>query len=170
MTFTFCSLLSNQGKAIRWGIVGLNLSVLGGLLAYRLGYQLPLTRCLFQMVFGFPSPSCGMTRSLLALSQGHWPLALSYHVFTPVFALLGGLAGLQAGIELASGRSLGFSTHRPLTLTYRHIINGRSLMLIGGLFLAYYLARLYVRYTIGELPGTHPTSLWDWFVTGAKAL
>lgn len=170
MTFTFCGSLSTPAKTTRWGIIGLNLSVISGVIMLRLGYSLPLQHCLFQTLFGFPSPSCGMTRSLLALSQGNWPLALSYHAFMPVLVMVCGVAGLQSAIELITGRSLGIASHQPFTTVYHRWVQGRSLIILGGLFLAYYLLRLFVRYHSREIPTVDPVGIWEWFVFGAQAL
>lgn len=35
--------------------------------------------CLFKSLWGISCPGCGMTRSLIALSQGDWLLSLRFH-------------------------------------------------------------------------------------------
>jgi hypothetical protein len=121
-------------------------------------------------MFGFPSPGCGLTRSLLALSQGNWQLALSYHLFGPLLWLLGGLAGLKAAVELSLGRSLHVAVHPSLNRMMQPLWRWRSLAILGGVFLAYYGVRLYVRFAIVALPDATSPNLWTGFVWGAKAL
>jgi hypothetical protein len=165
------SSFSTQAMMMRWSLVGLNVSLLLGSISVRLGYSLPLRHCLFQTLFGFPSPSCGMTRSILALSRGDWKLALAYHLFAPGLLLLCGLAGLQSVVELSRGKPLSSSYPLSLMGLYQRLMKPLSLALVGLIFLAYYGLRLYVRYQVDPLPLSSASSeLWQWFVTGAKAL
>lgn len=170
MTLTRGDRLSAPARMNGWGLVGLNLTVLGGLGFYRWGYSLPWRHCLFQLMVGFPSPACGLTRSLLALSQGNWQLALSYHLFAPLLWLLCALAGIKAALELTLGRSLHFTFQPPFSRIVQPLWHWRSLAFLGGVFLAYYLLRLYVRFAIAEIPDATSLNLWTGFVWGAKAL
>jgi hypothetical protein len=49
--------------------------------------RLPLPRCVFHSVTGHSCLTCGMTRSLHAVSHGQWAESLRHHLFGPaVFA------------------------------------------------------------------------------------
>ncbi len=161
--------LSPPTRLNHWGWVGLNLTLWGGLSLSHWGSSLPWQPCLFQRLFGFPSPGCGFTRSLLALSRDDWQLALSYHLFAPLLWLLCLIAGYRAAIELSLGRSLQLALPPTLTRLHQTLWRWRSLLPLVTLFLLYYLLRLYVRYTLPPLP-TPPLTGWDWFAIGAKAL
>lgn len=124
---------------------------------------LPLPPCLFQAVFGFPAPSCGLTRSFLALAHGDWPTALEYHLFGPVLVVLFALGAIAALVELVTRHSL-------IKLYYRWL-SPQVGWGFFSLFLIYYAIRLWVRYMSPTLPfGLADTSLWQHFVAGALAL
>ena len=72
-------------KQGRWKYY-LGISLASGLGAAMVGfsafdYALPLPRCLIQAFLGFPSPSCGLTRSIRALALGNIGLSLWYHLY-----------------------------------------------------------------------------------------
>ncbi len=123
----------------------------------------PFPPCLFQAWFGFPAPSCGLTRSFLALAQGNWALALEYHLFGPLLALLTlWIAGVALG-ELI--------TQRCHTHLYRWLLRPRFAIPFVGCLLVYYALRLWARYTLPILPwGWSDTALWQHFLAGAQAL
>lgn len=129
----------------------------------RLGLPILLPKCQFQAHFGFPSPSCGLTRAFLALARGDLGLALQYHLFGPlIVAALVAVVAISVG-ELRQRRS------------YMHLYNGvlqwRYLGLWAIAYGSYYGLRLWVRYSLVELPwGLDHTALWQGFVAGARAL
>lgn len=129
----------------------------------RLGQSFPFPPCLFQWALGFPSPSCGLTRSVLALVSGDWARSLSYHLFGPVFV------GLAVAIALAILTEL--VTRRSLAHWYQRVWQSRATVGMIGLCGLYYGLRLWVRYAPPTLPwGLGDTALWQQFVAGAIAL
>ncbi|TVQ58208.1 MAG: DUF2752 domain-containing protein [Spirulina sp. DLM2.Bin59] len=123
-----------------------------------------LSQCPFQARFGFPSPSCGLTRSILALLRGDWVQAFSYHAFGPLMVAIAALVVLHSSLELYYQRPLGaFYTRLSFQIT----------VLVGGLFLsiAYYGLRLYLRYFTADLPSwIVDHTLGQWLIWGARSL
>jgi len=127
------------------------------------GRSFPFPPCLFQWAFGFPAPSCGLTRAVLALATGDWARSLSYHLFGPAFVLLAVALTLSTTTELITRRSLAH--------WYERIWQSRVTFAIIGLYVLYYGLRLWVRYAPPTLPwGLGETALWQQFVAGAIAL
>jgi len=117
----------------------------------RWGQSFPFPPCLFQWAFGFPAPSCGLTRSVLALVAGDWSRSLSYHLFGPAFLVLAVALALAITTELMTRRSLAH--------WYERIWQSRVTF------------TLWVRYGSPTLPwGFGETTLWQQFVAGAIAL
>lgn len=129
----------------------------------RLGLPLPLPPCQFQAHFGFPSPSCGLTRAFLAMAQGHWGMALQYHLFSPLI-LLAFVAGVGLSVwELRQRRSYAH--------LYNWLLQWHHLGLLAIAYGGYYGLRLWVRYSLVELPwGLDHTALWQGLTTGARSL
>ncbi|MEM6839820.1 MAG: DUF2752 domain-containing protein, partial [Cyanobacteria bacterium P01_C01_bin.120] len=126
----------------------------------RWGLSLPLPRCLVQWALGFPAPSCGLTRSLLALAAGDWSKALSYHLFGPPIALLALLLAVSMATELITQRSWAH--------WYGRLARSRPAVAMIGLYVLYYGLRMGVRYGTPSLPwGWGETALWQQFVSGA---
>jgi hypothetical protein len=76
---------------IALGALALGLGVgLGGRLAPVAAY---LPACAFKRITGVACATCGLTRSVLVLGQGHWGEALHWY---PALALLAGAAPLAA--------------------------------------------------------------------------
>lgn len=125
--------------------------------------SIPLPPCLFQAIFGFPAPSCGLTRSVLAIARGDWQTALSYHLFGPLILLAMMTLAIVAITELVSQRALsGF---------YQRLLHPPSLWVLLSLFMAYYGLRLWARWTLPGLPlGVDETAFWQAFLSGAVAL
>jgi hypothetical protein len=129
----------------------------------RLGLPLPLPPCQFQAHFGFPSPSCGLTRAFLAMARGHWGMAVQYHLFSPLI-----LAGLVAVVGLAAWE---LRQRRSYAHLYDWFLKWHHLDLLAIAYGGYYGLRLWVRYTLVELPwGLDHTALWQGFAAGARAL
>lgn len=128
------------------------------------GVDFPFPPCLFQWLLGFPAPSCGLTRSILALVAGDWPRSLSYHLFGPIVVALAGVFSLCTTAELM--------TQRSLAQWYRRLWRSRTTVLLVGAYVGYYGLRLWVRYTLpSPLPwGLDETIAWQQFVAGAVAL
>lgn len=92
--------------------------------------------CWFHRSVGLPCPGCGITRSVISLSHGHWLDALRDNPFGPLVWVL---AWLSAALELGGPRLRGGAERwitereRPARATYLTII---------ALFLVYGFARL----------------------------
>ena len=148
----------------RWGAIAAGGApiVIAGVVG-RGGLPLPLPPCLFQRVVGFPFPSCGLTRSFLALARGDWATALTYHLFGPVL-----VAALVALVAIATVELLTQRSHQRL---YQAILHPRLMLPFTLLFLAYYGLRLWVRIAPPVLPWQlADTALWQHLVAGAIAL
>lgn len=129
---------------------------------WKMPFPFPPT-CLFQWVFGFPSPSCGLTRSFLALARGDWQTALSYHLFGPLVMVLIGAIALLSTIELITRRSFAGLYQRAASSSLKF-----PLIVLFGV---YYGLRLWARYTLPALPfGFEDSALWQLFLSGALAL
>jgi hypothetical protein len=129
----------------------------------RLGMSLPLPHCLFQAAFGFPSPSCGLTRSFIALASGDWQAALEYHLFGPLLA-----AGFLA---IAAIAIIELITRQSLSHLYTRVFHLSGGLVSLALLLGYYGLRLWARQALPNLPGGfEDTALWQHFLTGALVL
>lgn len=160
--------LSLWDRLWRWAALGgtgaLGLSAYG----YGRGWAIPQWQCWIEELIGLPGPGCGLTRSWIALTQGHLLLALQYHLLGPIFAL--GLLGLvaQGSLELWLGR--------PMPLRYNGLAwlmgwRDRSLWCLGLLTLLYYFVRLYARYGEGGLVSQlDGVPLWEFVKVGALSL
>ncbi|MEM9447852.1 MAG: DUF2752 domain-containing protein [Cyanobacteria bacterium P01_E01_bin.6] len=157
-------LKTTRDRIIRWVTLGACVMPLGGAYLYNWGFRLSEGPCLFQQVFGFPSPSCGMTRSFMAIARGDLATALSFHAFGPLMFAAFLATAVHASIELIAQRAY--------VPWYKKIFNRPIIPLsVGFFFVAYYSLRLYVRYSSGNFHGSvFHTALWESLVTGAKAL
>jgi hypothetical protein len=148
----------------RWGAIATFTLPLGLAMAVSQGgLSLAFPDCWFQRLFGFPAPSCGLTRSFLALARGDWPTALEYHLFGPLLAGVFAAIALMAAWELITQRSrLGF---------YQRLFYPPATFTFVALLLSYYGLRLWARYTHPHLPwGWEETMIWQRFLAGALAL
>ena len=57
------------------------------LLFYQSTINIPLPKCFFKNIIGFPCPGCGMGRATLALINGDIPLSFSYNILCIPFTL-----------------------------------------------------------------------------------
>jgi hypothetical protein len=127
----------------RWGWLGLCSAPLVGAVLYNQGLRLPFA-CPIRHLTGIPCPTCGMTRSFMAIARGDWQQAISMHLFGPVLFLALFVAVLHIGFELA--------THRRLVRWHLRIIRDRRLQVLGvSVYASYYLLRLYQLSASGEL-------------------
>jgi len=72
-------------------------------------HLLPLKKCIFLSLTGYPCPFCGLTRSFWAVAHGNWafavhnaPLACLIYVATALL-FAWHLTGLMTGLRVASG-------------------------------------------------------------------
>ncbi len=137
-------------RRLRWGILGLSSAPLVGAVLYNQGWRLPFT-CPIRHLTGVPCPTCGMTRSFMAIAQGNWQQAISMHLFGPVLFGIFCVTILHVGFELASNQRLGG--------WHLRIISDRRLQLLGLTFYAgYYLLRLHHLSMSGELAASFANS------------
>ena len=128
--------LPRSGRFIRYGLLGIASAPLLGAYCYNRGYRLPFLGCPVRHLTGIPCPTCGMTRSFMAIAQGHWSQALAHHWFGPILFFTFLVAAIHIAIELRCDR-------RVLTF-YRGWLNRRAFQL-GALssLLLYHSYRLY---------------------------
>src|SRR6476619_4241636 len=103
-----CS-LSRQGRLTRGGILGLCTAPIAGAYWYSQGYRLPFLGCPIRHLTGIPCPTCGMTRSFMAIAQGNWSQAFAHHLFGPVLFVVLAIAVFHLSIELIVGRRISTS-------------------------------------------------------------
>jgi Protein of unknown function (DUF2752) len=65
-----------------------------------------LTLCLFRELTHVACPSCGLTRSFIAMAHGQLTRAAALHPLGPGLFLCGVVAALLAALELVTGRGL----------------------------------------------------------------
>lgn len=131
----------------------------------RLGGTSPLGDCRFQQAFGFPAPSCGLTRSFIALVRGDWGDAIAYHLFGPVLFLGFAACAIQGLTELIM--------QRPIPYGYRWAVlrpksTGLGLSVFALSFLTYYGIRLYARYQL--VASNFDSDMIQGLITGAHLL
>jgi hypothetical protein len=101
-----------------WDVVGLHLPLalvtgIAILLAKTgTGGFLPIKRCTFLWLTGYPCPFCGFTRSFQAMAHGDWifgaqncPLACLLYIAV-VFVFAWNMTGLLIGVRIVRGRLL----------------------------------------------------------------
>jgi Protein of unknown function (DUF2752) len=126
-----------------WGWLGLCSAPLVGAVFYNQGLRLPLA-CPIRHLTGIPCPTCGVTRSFMAIAHGDWQQAISMHLFGPVLFVALLVAVLHIGFELI--------TNRRLSGWHLRVIKNRRLQVLGvSTYAGYYLLRLYQLSASGEL-------------------
>ena len=108
--------------------------------AYLLGYtqtNSPFS-CPILALTGIPCPSCGMTRSFVAIARGEIAKSLSYHGLGIFVFISFVLVAIHLAIEITSGRSLYGRFHDWL-FRYRVRLGGA---IVASLFI-YHAIRLY---------------------------
>ena len=89
-----------------------------------------LPPCLFKTVTTLPCPSCGLTRSGLAMGQGDWLAAFRLHPLGPLFVA----EALLVGVVLAVRGSRGMPLKPAQPIVDRWIIANVAVLL--GVWLA----------------------------------
>jgi hypothetical protein len=136
--------ISRPGRLIRWGILGLSTAPLVGSYWYSQGYRLPFLGCPIRHLTGIPCPTCGMTRSFMAIAQGNWSQAFAHHLFGPVLFVGLAIAVVHLSTELIVGRRI--------TTGYSACIRQPQISYFGlTTFLSYHAWRLYSLSQSGEL-------------------
>ncbi len=136
--------LSCHGKLIRWGILGFCSAPIIGTFIYNKGYRIPFLVCPIKHFTGIPCPTCGMTRSFMAIAHGDLGQAFAFHLFGPILFLTFLIAIIHLSLELLVKRRI-------------HIFSGSLIKLkklsfpgIYALFI-YHALRLYHLCQTGEL-------------------
>lgn len=128
-----------------------------------LGLELSFPDCQFQATFGFPAPSCGLTRSFLALVRGDIPTALQYHLLGPFF-----FAFFVAMVTTACTELLW---RRSLMEIYAALVHYKGILTVSIVALSYYGIRLWALLANPALPlGLDQMGWWQFMLEGAKAL
>ena len=94
---------------VRVGVAGLTL---GAILTYALVLATGLLRCPLAATFHVPCPTCGATRSTLALLSGDFSGALLNPVAPVLVVLLGGFAFRLVYVAARDGNIRAFDQHR----------------------------------------------------------
>jgi len=71
--------------------------------------------CKFHQITGHSCPTCGMTRSLVALTHFHLKEAFSYHLFGPLVYIIFLVSFIALLTEIITGRKIGVGI-KPLTI------------------------------------------------------
>jgi hypothetical protein len=129
--------LSTVGKRFRWQVAGvLATPVVAAFLAGR-GVSLPLPGCPLRHLTGLPCPTCGMTRSFIALGKGDLATSLQYHAFGPIFVVVFVVIFLHLCSELRLGYEIqGWHTQ----IVQRYWV----IWIAAAMFMGYYFWRLYL--------------------------
>ncbi len=129
---------------IRWGILAIAAVPIVIASLFGLGIQLPLPPCPIRAITGIPCPTCGMTRSFLAIVHGDLGHALSEHVFGPLL-FLGFLGAIGHCLwELRLDRHVN-------TVYTRLVANQRWQIGLAIVVALYHVGRLYHWSRSGEL-------------------
>jgi Protein of unknown function (DUF2752) len=127
--------LPRKSRILRYGIIGFCAIPLVGSWLYTNGYRISFIFCPVRHWTGVICPSCGMTRSFMAIARGDWHGAIDYHLFGPLLFVGFGLAIVQAIWELLLDRNLQIFYIQWLKRTDFQV----ALLFI---FISYYLLRL----------------------------
>lgn len=127
--------LSRSAKICRYYGLGICATPLIGSCFYAAGYRINAIFCPLRHWLGVICPSCGMTRSFVAIVDGDWRQAIDYHLFGPLLFCCLGLILIHWVWELKSG-----CHHQTFYLQW--LTNPRVQMATAIAFWIYYLLRL----------------------------
>jgi Protein of unknown function (DUF2752) len=148
--------LSKRQRFNRWATVGLCSAPLLGAFFYRYGYRLSFLKCPLRSLTGIPCPTCGMTRSFVAIAQGNLHAAIEYHLFGPAIFLMFLALIISLLWELKSNKNQ--------ILIYRPYFAKLSVYFsIGILYLGYYAVRIARLVNTGNLTNAFwdsPVGIW----------
>lgn len=136
--------LSSHARRVRSVVLGICSSPIVGTHFYHQGYKIPFLVCPLRHLTGIPCPTCGMTRSFMAIVRGDWSQAFTEHLFGPIlFASLLSVI-VHVAIELSAGRKL-------IAFYDQMFSNRKTLILSLVILLSYHSQRLYHLSRTGEL-------------------
>lgn len=136
--------LSRSARLVRWGLLGISSAPVLGACAYNQGLRVPFLGCPVRHLTGIPCPTCGMTRSFMAIAQGDFHQAVVEHLFGPVVFVGFLIATAYLVLELGTGR-------RVAPLQGRWIGDRKLQLLTLLLVLSYHSLRLQSLSRSGEL-------------------
>lgn len=132
-------ILKPKERKHRWTILSLASSIPAFLMLSRFGLTQELWTCPFFKFTGIPCPSCGLTRSLISLSQGDFKTSWQYHSFGLVLTAIATVTIPYLLTELIFNKKLS----NPFLA---FLISRSSQWLLGIFFLSYYFYRLGMGY------------------------
>jgi Protein of unknown function (DUF2752) len=148
--------LSKNQRLKRWTVLGACSAPLIGSFLYKYGYRIPFLKCPLQALIGIPCPTCGMTRSFVAIAQGNLDAAVRYHFFGPTVFLLFLAVIVLFLWDLKTNQNKSFSYRRFFSKSRVYISVGLS-------YLGYYAIRIAYLFSSGELSKafwTSPVGTW----------
>ncbi len=136
--------LTPIGWWMRLGTLGMAVTPIAIAGLYVRGIKLPLPPCPLRYFTGIPCPTCGMTRSFLAIVHGDLGHAISEHLFGPLVFLVFVLAAGHLLVEVGTGRQIN-------TRYTRLMSNQRWQIGLAIAVAGYHTLRLYHWSASGEL-------------------
>lgn len=136
--------LSGNARRVRSMLLALCCSPLVGAYFYNQNYRVSFIGCPLRHWTGIPCPTCGMTRSFMAIVRGDLSQAVAEHLFGPVLFTGFLIATVHMALEVVTGRQLG--------ACYISIFKRRKIQVLClVMFFSYYLLRLCYLSETGEL-------------------
>ena len=132
-------ILNRQERKNRWTILGVASSIPAFLIFSRVGLTQGLWTCPFFKFTGIPCPSCGLTRSLISLSQGDFKTSWKYHSFGLVLTAIATVTIPYILTELILNKKMS----HPLLKFW---LSRPSQWILGMMFFGYYFYRLGMGY------------------------
>lgn len=136
-----------SSQALKWRYFSLSCvssPLVGSYLLAHTPAHLP-GKCLILSLMGIPCPSCGMTRSFVAIARGNIIESLSYHGLGIFVFISFILLAIHLSIEVVTRRSLSSSFHRRLSHHKVPLAIGFLIVLFS-----YYGVRLAAFFKTGE--------------------
>ncbi|AFY45626.1 hypothetical protein Nos7107_5111 [Nostoc sp. PCC 7107] len=129
---------------MRWGILGFSYTPLFGTYFYNRNYRIGFLVCPIRHFTGIPCPTCGMTRSFMAIGRGDLSQAVAENLFGPI---------LFAGFVIVIVHvTLELLTKHQITALYGQLLRVRKLQISFLMtVLIYHSFRLYHISQTGEL-------------------
>lgn len=128
-------ILNPKERKNRWTMLGVASSIPIFLIFSRFGLTQGLWTCPFFKLTGIPCPSCGLTRSLISLSQGNIFSSLQYHGFGLVLTAIATVTIPYVLTELILNKKMP----HPLPKFW---LSRPSQWILGIMFFSYYFYRL----------------------------
>ena len=151
--------LTRTEYTFRQIILGVCAAPLIGAYFYPQGWRVPFLGCPIRHFTGVSCPTCGMTRSFMAVATGDWNRAFTQHLFGPFLFVSCAIAAMHVAIELKIGYRLN-------AVYLREARDRKKQIICLVLFLSYYALRLYFLSRTGELYQNFSQSLLGKIVIG----